>query len=109
VLAAIAPRDVAVWERYAHERLICVTESNEVLTKAQLIDQLEPLPIGLIGHLHVGTMKVERHGNIAIATHVDDERLDYPGQLIDRKAERTTASMRGACAWFRDRISKRCE
>src|SRR5687768_8832519 len=83
LLAAIAPGDVAVWKKYAHDRLIYSTEANEVLTKAKLLEDLRPLPKGLVGHLEVGKdFKVELHGNVAVATNAADERLEYHGQSI---------------------------
>jgi len=82
LLDAIAPGDVAVWKKYTDDRLIFVSEANEVMTKEQLLAQLQPLPKGLAGELEVGEFKVEKHGNVAVTTYIANERLDYHGQVL---------------------------
>lgn len=82
LLDAIAPGHTDVWKRYTDDRLIFVSEANEVLTKEQLLAQLQPLPNGLIGNLDVGDFKVELHGNVAVTTYIAEERLDYFGQVL---------------------------
>jgi hypothetical protein len=82
MLDAIAPGNADVWKRYTDDRLIYVSEANQEMTKAQLIEELKPLPKGLTGHLEVGTFKAEVHGNVAVTTYVANESLDYYGQMI---------------------------
>ena len=85
LLDAIAPGDVAVWKRYAHDRLLFVSENNLRLTRGQLLEEMQPLPKGLIGELEVGTFHAVLHGNVAVTTYVADVRLDYHGQLIEQQ------------------------
>lgn len=99
LLDAVAPGDVDVWKRYAHERLIYVSEANEQLTKAQLLDELKPLPKGLVGNLEVGAFKVAVHGNVAVTTYVADERLDYHGQVIESQFRTTDAWLKTDAGW----------
>jgi len=89
LLDAIAPGDVDVWKRYAHERLVYVSENNTQLTKAQFLEELQPLPKGLIGELEVGTWAAEVHDGVAVTTYVADERLDYHGQVIKSRFRMT--------------------
>ena len=99
MLAAIAPGDAAVWKKYTHDRFLYVTEANEVLTKAQLLEQLKPLPKGLVGNLEVGEMQVELHGNVAISTYVANERLDYHGQIIKNQFRTTDTWLETKDGW----------
>ena len=99
LLDAIAPGDVDVWKRYAHERLIYVSEANEQLTKAQLLEQLKPLPKGLVGNLEVGAFKAELHGNVAVTTYVAEEKLDYHGQVIESQFRTTDAWLKTDAGW----------
>jgi hypothetical protein len=99
LLDAIAPGDVAVWKKYTHEQLVYSTEANEVLTKAQLIEQLKPLPKGLVGDLEVGEFKVALHGNVAVATYVADEKLDYFGQMIESQFRTTDTWLKTEEGW----------
>lgn len=99
LLDAVAPGDVEVWKRYAHERLIYVSEANQELTKAQLIEEMKPLPKGLVGNLEVGAFRVELHGNVAVATYVADERLDYHGQVIESRFRTTDTWLKTEAGW----------
>jgi ketosteroid isomerase-like protein len=96
---AIAPGNKAVWEAATDPALIFVSENNEVLTKAQLLDQLTPLPAGLVGHIKVTDYDLRRHGDSAVATYIADESLDYHGQLLKTKFRTTDAWHLGASGW----------
>jgi ketosteroid isomerase-like protein len=96
---AIAPGDKAVWDAATDPALIFVTENNEVLTKAQMLGQLTPLPKGLVGHINVIDYNLQRHGDSAVATYIDDERLDYHGQLIKTKFRVTDSWHQTPAGW----------
>ena len=91
LLDAVAAGNKAPWDSAADPALIYVTENNEVLTKAALLDQTSPLPPGLAGHIKVTDYRLQRHGDAAVATYIADESLDYHGQTIRTKF-RTTDS-----------------
>ncbi len=99
LLDAIAPGEVAVWQKYTHERFFYSTEANQVLTKAQLLEELKPLPKGLIGNLEVGSFKMELHGNVAVTTYVADERLDYHGQVLNSQFRTTDTWLKTEAGW----------
>ena len=100
LFAAVAPGDKEVWKRYTHDRLIYVSEANQVMTKAQLLEELTPLPKGLVGHLQVGKpYKVERHGNVAVATYLADEKLDYFGQVLQSQFRMTDTWLKTKEGW----------
>jgi ketosteroid isomerase-like protein len=96
---AIAPGDKAVWDAATDPALIFVTENNEVMTKAQMMEQLTPLPKGLVGHIDVTDYRLQRHGDSAVATYVDDESLDYHGQFLKTKFRVTDTWHRTDAGW----------
>ncbi|HEV8407682.1 MAG TPA: DUF4440 domain-containing protein [Sphingomicrobium sp.] len=96
---AIAPGDKAVWDAATDPALIFVDENNKVMTKAALLDQLTPLPSGLVGHIKVTGYELQRHGDTAVATYVADEKLDYHGQLLRTQFRTTDAWHRTPAGW----------
>ena len=99
LLDAVAPGDVDVWKRYTHDRLVYVSENNTQLTKAQLLEELKPLPKGLIGELEVGTWSAEVYEGVAVTSYVADERLDYHGQDIKSRFRMTDTWIRTDAGW----------
>lgn len=99
LLGAIATGDTGVWKRYTHERLIYVSEANEVLTRAQLLEQLKPLPKGLTGKLKTSGFRAEVHGDVAVTTYIGDEWLDYHGQIIENDFRTTDTWLKTKDGW----------
>ena len=60
-----------VWRRYLHDRVIHVDENGVVRTKAQLLDELSPLPAGLVGRIAIDSFRIEVQDNVAIVAHED--------------------------------------
>jgi ketosteroid isomerase-like protein len=98
-LDAIAPGDVEVWRRNAHEDLVHVDEEGKVRSKEELLAELEPLPAGLSGRLVVDEFAVAVHGDTAIATHVDQEFLDYHGQALKSRWRTTDTWVKTPTGW----------
>jgi hypothetical protein len=96
---AIAPGDVTTWKAATDPRLLFVNENNEILTKDQLLKQLQPLPKGLVGHITVTDFKAQRHGDTAVTTYVADESLDYYGQLLRTRFRTTDTWHREGGKW----------
>ena len=100
LLAAVAPGNAEVWKRYTHDRLIYVSENNLELSKAQLLEELKPLPKGLTGRLKVGpSFRVEEHGNVAVTTYVAEEWLDFYGQVIENEFRMTDTWLKTEAGW----------
>ena len=96
---AIAPGDTKTWLAATDPRLLFVSENNEVLTRNQLLKQLEPLPQGLVGSIKVIDFHVQRHGDTAVSTYIADETLDYHGQLLKTKFRTTDTWHRARGKW----------
>ena len=82
---AIPPGDKAVWNGLLDPGVIYVDENNVVMDKATVLAGLIPLPAGLIGKAFVTHYQLQRYGDLAVATYVNDEGLDYHGQHIRTK------------------------
>ena len=89
----------AVWDSATDPALIYVDESNEVLTKADVLAQRTPNPPGLTAQLPIEDYKFQRHGDVAVATYIVDEHLDYHGQLIVTKFRTTDTWHKTPAGW----------
>jgi hypothetical protein len=82
LLDAIAPGDKAVWQRYLAEGSIYADEEGRVLTKDELLKELNPLPKGYVGSIKIGDMKVLVQNNVVVLSHRDREELELYNQKI---------------------------
>jgi regulator of sigma D len=99
LLDAIAPGHVEVWQRYLHERMTHVDESDTVRNKAELLSTLTPLPAGLVGRIAIDSFKAEVESDVAFVTHEDQEHLDYFGQILRSRFRSTDTWLRTADGW----------
>jgi hypothetical protein len=99
-LDAIAAGDVAVWRRNFHSDLLHVDEEGKVRSKNELLDELSPLPAGLVGNLQVRDFRLVMHGeSTAIVTHEDQEHLSYFGQILESRWRTTDTWVRTNEGW----------
>jgi len=89
LLDAIAPGDVAVWDRLLDSRAIQVDEDDTVRTKPQILADLKPLGPGLTGNLQIDDFRVAFYDDVAVVTHEDKEYLDYHGQVLHSRFRMT--------------------
>ncbi|HEV8367516.1 MAG TPA: DUF4440 domain-containing protein [Pyrinomonadaceae bacterium] len=82
LLDAIAPGNKAVWQRYLAAGSIYTDEEGRVLTKDELIKELNPLPSGYVGSIKIGSTKVLVQDNVVVLSHLDREELELYGQKI---------------------------
>ncbi len=99
MLDAIAPGDVAVWERWLDPAALYIDENDVVRTKAEMLKELQPLPKGLVGQLRIAEFRMALAGEVAVATHEDDETLDYFGQLLRSRFRMTDTWHRTPDGW----------
>jgi hypothetical protein len=99
-LDAIAAGDVAVWRRNFHSDLVHVDEEGKVRSKSELLDELSPLPPGLVGNLKVRDFRMAMHGtDTAIVTHEDQEHLSYFGQILESRWRTTDTWVKTGDGW----------
>jgi ketosteroid isomerase-like protein len=89
---AVAPGERAVWEHYSDPAFTYVTEDNEVKTRAQLLEDLKPLPPGSTGWILVEEFRCTDFGAFAVTTYVMNEHETVDGQEL-------RARYRGSDTW----------
>ena len=99
LLDAVGTGNAAVWDGYLHGDFKHVDESGEVRTRAQLLNELAPLPPGLIGSITIATFQLERFGSAAIAIHEDHESLSYHGQQLETRYRTTDTWLSTRAGW----------
>ncbi|MGA9770025.1 MAG: DUF4440 domain-containing protein [Blastocatellia bacterium] len=82
LLDAVAPGDVAVWQKYLAEGCIYTDEEGNVKTKEDLLKELKPLPKGYIGKIKVGEPKFFMQDQVIVMSHRDREELELYGQKL---------------------------
>lgn len=99
LLDAITNGSAAVWERYLDKDARYVDESGSVLTKKQMVDDIHPPPEGVSGSIRLTQFDVTMHGDVAIATYVDDENEDFHGHKLHCQYRSTDTWMKTPGGW----------
>jgi len=99
LLDAVAAGDTAVWDRYLDPQIVYLSEAGEVETKAQLLDELKPLPAGITGHIAISRFDVRPFGDTAVVVHVDEESENYFGHELHAQYMNTATWRLGAGGW----------
>jgi hypothetical protein len=99
LLDAIAPGDVATWDRLLDPKAIQVDENDVVRDKAQILADLKPIGPGLSGNLQIDDFRVALYDDLAVVTHEDKEYLDYHGQVLRSRFRMTDTWRRTPAGW----------
>lgn len=86
---AVALGDTTVWKKYLHDSCVITTEDGSVMTRAQLIAGLRPLPQNYIGKIIIIEPKLVRYGNTAVFSFIDDEYLELYNLKIHTRYKQT--------------------
>ena len=83
MLDAIAPGNKAVWERYLADDCIYSDENGRTLNKAQLLEDLRPLPAGYSGTITIAESQIRVHKDAAvIANRMIENETIYGQKLV---------------------------
>jgi hypothetical protein len=82
LLDAIAPGDRKVWEAALASDAVYVDENGVTMDRAEFLKQLDPLPAGASGSLHIDTYSARVSGDLATVIHTDNEEENYHGQVL---------------------------
>jgi Domain of unknown function (DUF4440) len=82
LLDAVATGNRDPWSRYLHEDLVYTAEDGSIKSKAQLVEEVQPLPKQIWGKLRVTRFRTVRHGATAVCSYVAEEDEGYFGQTI---------------------------
>ena len=99
LLDAVAIGDMKVWDRYLDPGVVYLSEAGEIQTKAQLLDELKPLPAGITGKIELGRFEVKQFGDTAVVIHVDEELENYFGHEIHAQYMNTATWRLGGDGW----------
>jgi ketosteroid isomerase-like protein len=99
LLDAVAGGNKAVWERYLADDCIYTDENGRTLNKAQLIEDLRPLPSGYSGTITIAESQVRIYGDAAvIANRLIENEVIY-GQKIIAEYRATETYVRRDGRW----------
>jgi hypothetical protein len=73
LMDSIASGQKSVWERVMDPSCVVTSEEGQVMTRAQFLDQLSPLPQGLTGGIAVRDMTVQEFPAFAVVRYLADE------------------------------------
>ena len=82
LLDAVAPGNVAVWQKYLADGCLYTDEEGNVRTREELLKELKPLPKGYLGLIKMGEPKVFVQENVIVLSHRDREELELYGQKL---------------------------
>lgn len=99
LMDAVSSGTPAVWERYLDAAVVYVDESGGVSTKKEMVDGIKPLPAGVSGVIRVTEFRAVVSGDVAVATHVDDENESYHGHALHCQYRTTDSWRRTPDGW----------
>jgi hypothetical protein len=99
LLDALGRGDKAKWDKLLAPDLVYVSEDGTIKNKAQLLEEVSPLPKGIAGTIEVKQFKLSRHGDTAIATYVSEEMESYYGQSLHASYRSTDTWMSSPSGW----------
>jgi len=99
LMDAIAVGDKAVWERVLDPECVITGEEGEVLTRAQFLDSLGPLPAGLSGRIVVKDLSVQEFPAFALVRYLADESESVFGQALAVQYRVTDTYRRDGPSW----------
>ncbi len=99
LLDAIAPGDRKVWDAALASDALYVDENGVTMDRAEFLKQLDPLPAGASGSLHIASYTAHVSGDLATVIHTDDETENYHGQMLKARYLMTETWRRESGEW----------
>lgn len=99
MMDATGAGDAAVWAKYLDDAATYVDENGAVSTKEQMVDGTRPLPAGVSGTIRVTQFHATVLGDVAVATHVDDEHENYHGHELHCQYRTTDTWRKTPAGW----------
>lgn len=97
---AIIPGDRTPWTRYLHESIVYAAEDGTTKTKAELVEEIRPLPKEITGKLRVTHFRAMLHAGTAITNYIADEEETYFGQVLHARYMVTDTWMQADTRWL---------
>ena len=99
LLDAFAPGDVGVWDSALAPNAIYVDENGEIMSRAEFLKQLTPLPPGTSGNITISAYSTRQSGDVVTVVHTDDEAEFYHGQHLTAQYLMTETWQRQDGSW----------
>lgn len=99
LMDSVAIGDTKPWDAVMDARCIITTEEGEVMTKAEFLTGLHPLPAGLAGGIAVKELTVDEFDDTAIVRYLADEWETVFAQRLTTKYRMTDTFRRVSGAW----------
>jgi len=99
LMDAVAAGDHGPWTRYLHDQMFYAAEDGTTKSKAQLLDELRPLPKNIWGKLRVTRFRAIVHGGTAVTNYVAEEDEGYFGQTLHARYLATDTWLQSADGW----------
>lgn len=96
---ALATGSGDVWDRYLDADARFIDENGTVMTKRQMVENARPLPQGVSGTIKVTAFDLTLHGNVAVATHVEDEHENFHGHELHCQYRTTETWLKKPEGW----------
>jgi hypothetical protein len=96
---AVAPGDVAVWDKYLDPNLIYAEEDDTYKGKPEALKEIKPLPEGLSGTIRIALLSYHEDRDVAVALFRQIETEHYFGQTIQANYLTSTTWRRRADGW----------
>ncbi|HWE05933.1 MAG TPA: nuclear transport factor 2 family protein [Rhizomicrobium sp.] len=96
---AVAPGNVAVWDKYLDASVIYAEEDDSWKGKAGMLKEIRPLPKGLGGTIRIELLSYHEDGDVAVALFRQNETEHYFGQTIYAKYLTNTTWRKRAGGW----------
>ncbi len=82
LMDAVTYGNSKVWDKYLDPQVVYIDEEGNVTTKAELLEQIKPLPAGISGSIKAEVVDLHVFGDTAVL-HVDDhESENYFGHAL---------------------------
>jgi len=99
LLDAITAGNPAVWDRHLAETCLFGAEDGRTLTKAQMLEEIRPLPAAYKGSLTIANVQVREHGDVAIISYDIPEKLELYGQTLNTRFHSTDTYLKRDGRW----------
>jgi len=99
LIDAITSGTASVWEQYLDPEARYIDESGDVQTKKDMVDGIKPLPEGVSGSIEIQNFDAVVHGDVAVATYVDDENENFHGHRLHCKYRTTETWKKTKDGW----------
>jgi len=99
LLDAITSGSPAEWARLLDPGVSFTTEDGDLKSKRDMVGDIRPLPQSISGKITVTEFKATVHGDVAVATHVDDEHETFHGHALHCQYRTTDTWKKTPAGW----------